>query len=368
VTAHLLPAIEWRDDLPIENTLRLEARADRALVLNRITETVLQSPEIGDWLADPRTLVLGGGSNLVFVSPRVARAVLVHAAEWIAIAQDDETVTVQAEAGMGLDRLVRETAGHGWYGLEALAEIPGTIGAAPVQNVGAYGRELAERVEWVEAWHRRRRCLERLAPGDCAFAYRDSRFKREPGEWLITRVALRLDRRPPAGWPPTGYPGVDDAVREWASVRRRRPADISPAEYADAITAIRRRKLPDWRSGLPGSVGSFFQNPLVSAKQADALGARWPDMPRYPLADGRAKLSAGWLIEQCGWKGFRDDGVGVSPRHALVLLHLGGGTGRSVASLAERIAVSVRERFGVDLVPEPRFVTGSATDAPAGRE
>jgi len=350
------PPIEWREDAAIPNTLQLPARAGRELVLHTTEPAELVRAEVREWLADSSVEVLGGGSNLVFVDPAVERTARVAAAAWWVEAPAGETIDLVVEAGMGLDELVRETTGRGWYGLEALAEIPGTVGAAPVQNVGAYGTEIGERIRWVEALDRVEGVVRRLSVPACAFAYRSSRFKRESGRWLVTRVALRLSTTPPADWPPSGYPGVAEGLAGWARRTGRDTQTITPLGYADVITAIRRGKLPDWRGGLPGSVGSFFQNPVVSESEAACLRAEWPDMPQFPCPDGGIKLSAGWLIEHCGFRGYREDGVGVSEAHALVLLHYGGGSGRAFRALARRIQSTVAKRFGVELEPEPRFI------------
>lgn len=257
---------------------------------------------------------------------------------------------------MGLDALVRATADRGWFGLEALAEIPGTVGAAPMQNVGAYGTEIADHTRWVEAWDRRQRRVERFARDACDFSYRHSRFKREPGRWLILRVGLSLSTTPPADWPPVAYPGVGEAVRDWSAQTGRGRSAMSPAEYAELITSVRRTKLPDWRSGWPGSAGSFFHNPIVTVEVADRLSRRWPDMPRFDVPGG-VKIPAGWLIELAGLKGHREGAVAVSSRHALVLEHHGGASGEEFLRFAESVRERVEEATGIRLVVEPECVS-----------
>ncbi|MCL7743954.1 UDP-N-acetylmuramate dehydrogenase [Guyparkeria hydrothermalis] len=349
-------AWEWHNDMPLENTLRLPARASRALILNRVDPETLEQPEVASWLADPATRIFGGGSNVVFVRSQVERTVRVAASRWWVESEDADQVDLVAEAGLGLDALVRETAARGWFGLEALAEIPGTVGAAPMQNVGAYGVELGDRVRWVDAWDRHEGAVRRLERDACDFRYRDSRFKTESGRWLILRVGLRLSAKPPADWPPTAYPGLAEAVAAWQDKEGRPPAAMSPLAYAQMITRVRLAKLPDWRAGLPGSAGSFFHNPVVSTLRAQALADRWPGMPQFPV-EGGIKIPAGWLIEQADLRGYRDGAVGVSERHALVLQHYGGATGETFLRFAEYVRDRVRTLFDIELIVEPECVT-----------
>lgn len=349
------PPVEWVESHPLTNTLRLPASAERLLRLDDLSEATLAAPAVADWLADPSTRVVAGGSNVVFATPTIARAVSVAADDWTASAAGDGRIDLSVEAGMGLDALVRETTARGWFGIEALAEIPGTVGAAPLQNVGAYGTEIADLARWVEAWDRRARRVVRFDREACGFAYRHSRFKREAGRWLILRLGLRLSTRKPADWPLMDYPGVKAAVDRWRRTTGRERAAMSPAEYADIIAAIRRAKLPDWRAGWPGSAGSFFHNPIVSEPLAERLVRRWPEMPRFPVDDG-VKIPAGWLIEKAGLKGYRSGAVAISPRHALVLEHYGGATGAELLDFAEAVRRRVAEITGVVLTIEPECV------------
>ncbi|WP_322520503.1 FAD-binding protein [Guyparkeria halophila] len=352
------PAFEWVEDAPLPNTLRLPAWGERMLVLNDVSERTLTTPVVADWLADRATRVAAGGSNVVFATPRISQTVMIAACGWSIEPTDADTIDLSVEAGMGLDALVRATAESGWFGLEALAEIPGTVGAAPMQNVGAYGTEIAERTRWVEAWDRRERRVERFARDACDFSYRHSRFKREPGRWLILRVGLSLSTTPPADWPPVAYPGVDEAVRDWSAQSGRARSTMSPSEYAALITSVRRTKLPDWRRGWPGSAGSFFHNPIVTVEVADRLSGRWPDMPRFDVPGG-VKIPAGWLIEAAGLKGHREGAVAVSLRHALVIEHHGGATGAEFLRFAESVRDRVEDVTGIRLVVEPECVSVS---------
>ena len=350
------PGWEWREDMPLENTLRLPAKSSRALILNRLDSETLEQPEVTRWLADPATRLLGGGSNVVFVQSRLEQTVHVAAADWWVERRTADRIDLVAEAGLGLDRLVRETTGRHWFGLEALAEIPGTVGAAPMQNVGAYGVELGDRVRWVEAWDRQAGCLRHLDRDACGFGYRTSRFKIEAGRWLILRVGLTLATMAPSDWPPTAYPGLAVALADWQETTGLPAAEMSPLAYADMITRVRLSKLPDWRSGWPGSAGSFFHNPVVTSSRAQALAERWPTMPQFPV-EGGVKVPAGWLIEQADLRGYRDGTVGVSHRHALVLEHYGGASGEAFLRFAEFVQARVRETFGIALVIEPECVT-----------
>ncbi|MFZ9406363.1 MAG: UDP-N-acetylmuramate dehydrogenase [Burkholderiaceae bacterium] len=282
---------------------------------------------------------------------------------------------IDAAAGESWDALVHWSLEQGLAGLENLALIPGTVGGAPIQNIGAYGVELASCFDSLEAMHLSTGEQRRFDAAECGFAYRESIFKHGEGRgWLITSVRLRL--RPEAGAPL--HLDYGD-VRAWL-----RDAGIqSPCarDVARAVSAIRRSKLPDPQQ--LGNAGSFFKNPVVPEAQARALKAAYPDLPLWPVETGsevqpetgwsqpgspshggdrpsaRLKLAAAWLIDQCGWKGQRQGQAGVHARHALVLVNHGGATGDQVLALARSIQDSVQARFGVLLEPEPRLVGAS---------
>lgn len=291
-------------------------------------------------------LVLGGGSNLLFAGD-ADMPVLALRDDAVAVVDDDgSAATVRAGAGAHWHRFVRATLERGLCGLENLALIPGTVGAAPIQNIGAYGVEVGEYVQAVEAFEPASGRFVRLSRQDCAFAYRDSVFKREPGRLVVTAVEFRLPRSAAAR---TGYAGI---AEELAAAGIDRP---TPLQVFEAVCAIRARKLPD--PAVIGNAGSFFKNPIVAQAQASALAAAHPGLPVFPGADaGSRKLPAAWLIEACGWKGAREGDAGVAPGHALVLVNHGAASGAQLLDLARRIAGSVRARFGVALEPEPRIV------------
>lgn len=290
-------------------------------------------------------LALGQGSNLLFAGdPQgiVVQPVLAG----IAIAGESAGLArVRAGAGESWHGLVEWTLAQGLCGLENLALIPGTVGAAPVQNIGAYGVELAGFVAAVEAFDIGAGVLRRLEPGDCGFAYRDSRFKREPGRWLITAVELDLPRD---AEPVIGYAGLE---AELAAAGVTRP---DARAVFEAVCALRRRKLPD--PARIGNAGSFFKNPVVPALQAAFVRDHHPDLPCWPAGAEHVKLSAAWLIEHSGLKGHRIGDAGVSDRHALVLVNHGGATGAQLLALARHVQDTVQARFGVALEPEPVII------------
>ena len=298
-------------------------------------------------LRDGPVLVLGGGSNLLFAGDPPG-ATLALTAQRIEMLEDDGTgAIVRADAGVAWHDFVLWTLGHGLCGLENLALIPGTVGAAPIQNIGAYGVEVRERIHAVEAFDRKSGGFVRFAADECEFAYRDSLFKRDPEHYIVVAVEFALSRTPALK---LEYAGIGEELQAMGVEAAPRASQV-----AEAVIRIRRRKLPD--PALLGNAGSFFKNPIVPVAQADALLARHASMPVFRGAgDDSRKLSAAWLIDQCGWKGHRDGDAGVAPSHALVLVNHGSATGTQVLDLARRSAASVRERFGVSIEPEPRIV------------
>lgn len=298
-----------------------------------------------------RVEVLGGGSNVLIVENLDALVLQpqLRGIEWLGQGEDGR-IRVRAAAGENWHEFVGATLDHGACGLENLALIPGNVGAAPIQNIGAYGVELEQFVVAIEAFDRVGRHFVRIDAVDCGFSYRDSRFKHENGRHLIVAVEfalaataeLRLD-----------YAGLRE---ELATMGVAVP---TPKDVYHAVSAIRRRKLPD--PATLGNAGSFFKNPLVPAPQAQRLKAEHPQLPVYPAGPGMSKLAAGWLIEHCGWKGFRDGDAGVHQLHALVLVNHGSASGREILALAQRIQADVWHRFGVQLEIEPRVLERTRT-------
>lgn len=338
--------IESGADLRPRNTLALPARAARLATIRSADEARALAAD-PRWRGVPR-FVLGGGSNLVLCGD-FAGLVLQAALPGRALAGEDaEAVYVSAGAGENWHDFVQWTLAAGHPGLENLSLIPGTVGAAPIQNIGAYGLEVCERFAHLDALDLETGETRRFDAAACRFGYRDSVFKQQGwhlcGRFLILAVTFRL----PRAWAPlTGYAEVA------AELDRCGIARPTAAEVAAAVVAIRRRKLPD-PATIPNA-GSFFQNPVVAAEQAAALKAAHPALPTYAQADGRVKLAAGWLIEQAGWKGRNLGPVGMYEKQALILVNRGGATGADVRALAAAVQADVRTRFGVALEPEPIY-------------
>lgn len=290
-------------------------------------------------------LVIGGGSNLLLTGD-VDALVLRMASRGIRILADDgEKVLLEAEAGEPWHPLVLQTLERGLGGLENLSLIPGTVGAAPMQNIGAYGVELKDVFAGLTALDRATGELREFALEDCQFAYRDSLFKREAGRWLILRVRFNLSR-------------ASRLHLDYGPVRQRLQDEgismPSPKDVSRAICAIRSEKLPD--PAELGNAGSFFKNPLVSNELAQRLRGEHSDLVAYSQADGQVKLAAGWLIERAGWKGFREGDAGVHRLQALVLVNYGAATGHQLHELAQRIRADVAAKFGVELEMEPNLI------------
>ncbi|WP_277052764.1 UDP-N-acetylmuramate dehydrogenase [Zestomonas thermotolerans] len=290
-------------------------------------------------------LVIGGGSNLLLTGDQDALVLRMASRGLRILADDGERVLVEAEAGEPWHPFVLWTLEQGLGGLENLSLIPGTVGAAPMQNIGAYGVELKDVFAGLTALDRQSGELRDFVLEECRFAYRDSLFKQQPGRWLILRVRFALSRRPTLH---LDYGPVCQRLAE-QGIERPTPKDVSRA-----ICTIRSEKLPD--PAQLGNAGSFFKNPVVSAERAARLRQQHADLVAYPQPDGQVKLAAGWLIERAGWKGFRDGDAGVHRLQALVLVNYGKASGRQLLDLARRIQVDVAARFGVELEIEPNVL------------
>jgi UDP-N-acetylmuramate dehydrogenase len=341
----MLPTPEHQVDLRPYNSFGLPAKAPALLRVR--SELELQRWAQQGCFRQQSILILGGGTNTLF-TPQFGQGqtpfplvLKVEIPGKRLLGNTSNATWVEAGAGETWQTLVDWTLKQGCPGLENLAGIPGTVGAAPVQNIGAYGLELQDRLHGLYAVHLPSGEHRFWSKQDCQLAYRDSVFKHPQGQgWLITRVCFRL----PKPWVPLlAYKDLAQSC-----------AGLSALAMAQKICEIRQSKLPN--PEVLGNAGSFFKNPLVEAEQLQTLLSQYPALVHYPLANGKAKLAAGWLIEACGWKGYpgnKNDTVGVYERQALVLVNRGGATGADVLALAERIQASVQEKFGVKLEPEP---------------
>lgn len=292
---------------------------------------------------DLPVLWLGGGSNMLFRADYPGLVVQVNLKTSEVLGQDTHYHYVRGGAGNNWHDFVCWTLDQDFAGLENLSLIPGTVGAAPVQNIGAYGVELKDRVYEVQALDWRSGEIRDFSLEECGFAYRDSHFKSvEPERWLIASVVFRLPREP--YWQ-TGY----DGIAEQLAGKARNARSIS-----EAVVKLRQRKLPD--PVRLGNAGSFFKNPRVDAAIWQQLKVRYPQLPGWVQDDGLVKTSAGWLIDQCGWKGKRQGNVGTYDHHALVLVNHGGASGEQIWQFAQQIVASVQDAFGIILEPEPRVV------------
>lgn len=337
--------IEENRSLKPFNTFAVEARANRyaeARNDSEVREAVAAAAHMGLPLR-----VLGGGSNLLLTAG-VNALVLRLISRGIRVLSDDgEQVVLEAEAGEPWHPFVLQSLKMGLAGLENLSLIPGTVGAAPIQNVGAYGVEISDVFAGLTALDRETGELCEFDLQACAFGYRDSLFKQQAGRFIILRVRFALQR--------TARLQLDyGPLRQW--LQQGGVATPTPRDVSRAVCAIRSEKLPDPR--VLGNAGSFFKNPLVPQALADELNARFPGIATYPQPDGRVKLAAGWLIDQAGWKGFRDGDAGVHKLQALVLVNYGQASGRQILDLAWRIQADINARFGIELEIEPNVIEG----------
>lgn len=324
--------------VPLANTLGLLSHACCVVDVHDIDRV----PELVRYHdSEHGVFVLGGGSNVV-LPPLVRATILRVRLRGVRLVEANaDSYIVEAAAGEPWHEFVELTVHNGWPGLENLALIPGTVGAAPVQNIGAYGVEVCERLHSVLAYDLAHATWCELSRDDCAFGYRDSMFKRsEPGRWVIVAVRFAL----PRAWRPVlQYPDLQACalLQEQAT----------PRAILEAVCSIRRSKLP-YPEDLPNA-GSFFKNPVVSEAQYLDMKARDPDLPGWRQEAGGVKLPAAWLIERAGWKGRRFGPVGMHERHALVLVNYGGATADDVNALSEAVQQAVYARFGVRLEREP---------------
>lgn len=291
-------------------------------------------------------LILGGGSNILFTGD-FEGVVLLNRIKGINQIKESETHSwIKSGAGEVWHDLVVKTIEMNLGGIENLSLIPGTVGAAPIQNIGAYGVELKDVFDSLEAMNTDTGEIRTFSWNDCCFGYRDSVFKRElKGHYIITSVTLKLKKDPEFN---VSYGTIKDTLEELGF------KDLSIKAISDAVIHIRKSKLPD--PSLIGNAGSFFKNPEIPVSQFEKLKEQYPGIPSYPTSPGLVKIPAGWLNEQCGWKGKCIGQAGVHKLQALVLINLGGATGHELKALSEEIKASVKEKFGIELETEVNIV------------
>ncbi|WP_085618166.1 MULTISPECIES: UDP-N-acetylmuramate dehydrogenase [unclassified Pseudomonas] len=336
--------VQWQEQVSLKpyNTFGIDVKA-RYFTQAHDDQEVRQAMSQAQQGRVP-VLVIGGGSNLLLT--RDIDALVLHMASRgrRVLSDDGERIVVEAEAGEPWHPFVQWTLAQGYCGLENLSLIPGTVGAAPMQNVGAYGVEIKDVFVGLTALDRETGELRDFGLAECAFGYRDSLFKRNPGRWLILRVRFALSR-------------TLQAHLDYGPVRQRLAeqgvTEPTAQAISEAICSIRREKLPD--PAELGNAGSFFKNPVVSAELVERIRAQYPGVVAYPQADGQVKLAAGWLIEQAGWKGHREGDAGVHRLQSLVLVNYGQASGAQMHALARRIQADILERFGVELEMEPNL-------------
>jgi UDP-N-acetylmuramate dehydrogenase len=327
--------------LKAHNTFGIEARCRQFLEYATDGEAI----SVAQRIAEP-FLIVGGGSNLLLTRDYEGTVVRSAIKGMQVIGENEHEVLVSVGSGEEWDEMVREFVARGWYGAENLSLIPGDVGASAVQNIGAYGAEVGELIERVEAVSVGSGEQVMIPASECQYGYRQSRFKHEwKNRFLITHVVYRLSK--------TFAPRLDYGnIR--AELERRKIDTPTAEQLRDVIISIRREKLPDPK--VEGNAGSFFMNPVVSRETFEALLSHYPQMPHYPVDQQYEKIPAGWLIDQCGWKGKSLGHAGVHSKQALVLVNRGGATGQEIVDLCEAIRSDVLSKFGIAIVPEVNII------------
>ena len=327
------------------NSFGFDAVAKQFTEINAVSD--LQTLIKSGAMQQQKTLILSGGNNILFQNEVFNGLVVYINTKGIEILKEGgNEVVVRAQAGEDWPDFVRFCVGKGWHGVENLAHIPGKVGAAPVQNIGAYGMELKDSFAQCEAMDLATGETKVFTKEECHFGYRESIFKGElKGRYVITSVDFLLKKDAPLN---LEYGNIKSFLEENGIPRP------TLQQLHDAICAIRDAKLPDVKK--IGSAGSFFKNPVIERAQFETLLKEYPMMPHYDEPNGKVKVPAGWLIEQAGWKGWRNEQVGVYDKQALVLVHYGGGKGCDIVELAHKIQESVEEKFEIRISPEVNFV------------
>lgn len=331
------------------NTFHIEAKARLFAEIN--SEDELKQILKDSKYAQAPKLILGGGSNILFTQDFDGLILKVNIPGIEVIKEDQENVWIKAGAGVNWHELVMHCIALGYGGIENLSLIPGTVGAAPMQNIGAYGVEIKDIFDSLEAVHMQTGKTQTFNNEDCQFGYRESIFKTTlKGQYIITCVTLRLSKHPVIN---ISYGAIEETLAQMQSENGNSKAP-GIKEVSEAVIYIRQSKLPDPK--VIGNAGSFFKNPVISLRQYQQLKQVYEKVPAYELPDHTVKIPAGWLIEQAGWKGKRLGAVGVHDKQALVLVNHGGGVGEEIRTLALQIQKSVYDKFGIELTPEVNII------------
>ena len=324
------------------NSFGLDSTAELAYEISSAAQLRPLMQELSDQKLVWR--VLGGGSNVILPDALPGATLLINIMGQEVIKSDEQSTWLAVGAGVNWHELVVWTLEHHLPGFENLALIPGTVGAAPIQNIGAYGLEIGEYIDSIEAFDSAAHAFVTLPQEACRYAYRDSYFKQNPNRFIVTKVVFKI----PKAW--QARLQYADLAKQFAGTHSTPTAK----QIFDAVCAIRSKKLPDPK--VIGNAGSFFQNPIVDEEQHQRLIEQFPNIVSYPDANGKRKLAAGWLIDQCGFKGKRVGSVGVYENQALVLVNHGGGTSTDILNLAKSIQIEVSGKFGVELEIEPNIL------------
>jgi UDP-N-acetylmuramate dehydrogenase len=324
------------------NTFGIDVKADFFIEYDSVEElqTVLQS----ELIKKNRLLAIGGGSNLLFLQD--FNGVVLHSAikSVEKVSENADFVYLEVGSGVVWDEFVAYSVENGWGGVENLSLIPGETGAAAVQNIGAYGVEVQDVIVEVNGVEIENAEIRKFSTVDCRYGYRESIFKNElKGKFLITSVVFKLEKQPVFK---LNYQHLEEEVLKNGSV------DLQ--NIRQTIIAVRESKLPDPK--VFGNAGSFFMNPVISKQHFLDLQAQYPQIPHYFVSETEEKVPAGWLIDQCGWKGKQIGSAGVHDKQALVLVNKGGATGAEIVYLAGQIQASVKEKYGIELMPEVNYI------------
>lgn len=335
--------MKWQNDYNLlnNNTFGISARCRRFVEFSGVDEFLSLLPDI----LDDQLLIIGGGSNLLLT--RDFDGTVIHSAiKGVESNIDGDDVFLRVGSGETWDDIVALTVEKGWHGMENLSLIPGEVGASAIQNIGAYGAEAKDIIYKVEAVEIATGNIVSFSNDDCQYAYRQSRFKGEwKGKYIVTYVTYKLST---IFAPQLDYGNIRE---ELAKEKIEIP---TPQQLRQAIINIRQAKLPDPK--VEGNAGSFFMNPVVDRSKYEELAEKYADIPHYIVDDQKVKIPAGWMIDQCGWKGKSLGRAGVHSRQALVLVNRGGATGNDVLALCQKVQADVKEKFGIDIYPEVNII------------